>query len=95
MKEMYREYLKSFFAEFIANDKPILLKYDGEYYFPIFKVYTDARFGGDFPMKEWKKSLPYFVKRIKELIINHYIFIHQKVIHLQLFHYQNGEDYVP
>lgn len=41
--------LVSFFAEFIANDKPILLKYDGEYYFPIFKVYTDARFGGDFP----------------------------------------------
>jgi microcin C transport system permease protein len=36
-------------AEFIANDKPILLKYQGEYYFPIFKVYTDARFGGDFP----------------------------------------------
>ena len=39
----------SLFAEFIANDKPIILKYQGEYYFPIFKVYTDARFGGDFP----------------------------------------------
>lgn len=41
--------LLSFFAEFIANDKPILLKYENEYYFPVFKVYTDARFGGDFP----------------------------------------------
>ncbi|MBQ2882466.1 MAG: ABC transporter permease [Alphaproteobacteria bacterium] len=41
--------LLSLFAEFIANDKPIILKYQGEYYFPIFKVYTDARFGGDFP----------------------------------------------
>lgn len=41
--------LISFFAEFIANDKPIFLKYEDEYYFPIFKVYTDARFGGDFP----------------------------------------------
>ena len=41
--------LISFFAEFIANDKPLLLKYEEEYYFPIFKVYTDARFGGDFP----------------------------------------------
>lgn len=41
--------LLSLFAEFIANDKPIVLKYQGEYYFPIFKVYTDARFGGDFP----------------------------------------------
>lgn len=42
-------FVLSIFAEFIANDKPIVLKYDGEYFFPIFKVYTDARFGGDFP----------------------------------------------
>ena len=39
----------SLFAEIIANDKPIIVKYDGEYFFPIVKVYTDARFGGDFP----------------------------------------------
>ncbi len=39
----------SFFAELLANDKPLLLKYQGEYFFPVFKVYTDARFGGDFP----------------------------------------------
>lgn len=39
----------SVFAEFIANDKPIFLKYQDEYFFPVFKVYTDARFGGDFP----------------------------------------------
>ena len=42
-------FLLSIFAEFIANDKPIVLKYEDEYFFPIFKVYTDARFGGDFP----------------------------------------------
>lgn len=42
-------FVLSIFAEFIANDKPIVLKYDNEYFFPIFKVYTDARFGGDFP----------------------------------------------
>ena len=41
--------LLSLFAEVIANDKPIVVKYDGEYFFPIAKVYTDARFGGDFP----------------------------------------------
>lgn len=41
--------LVSLFAEVIANDKPILVKYDGQYLFPIAKVYTDARFGGDFP----------------------------------------------
>lgn len=39
----------SFLAEIIANDKPIILKYQGEYFFPIARVYTDARFGGDFP----------------------------------------------
>lgn len=39
----------SFFAEIIANDKPIVLKYQGEYFFPIARAYTDARFGGDFP----------------------------------------------
>lgn len=39
----------SLFAEIIANDKPIIVKYDGEYFFPIVKIYTDARFGGDFP----------------------------------------------
>lgn len=42
-------FVLSIFAELIANDKPIVLKYDDEYFFPIFKVYTDARFGGDFP----------------------------------------------
>lgn len=41
--------LLSLGAELIANDKPIVLKYDGEYLFPIARVYTDARFGGDFP----------------------------------------------
>ncbi|MBR5599327.1 MAG: ABC transporter permease [Alphaproteobacteria bacterium] len=39
----------SLIAEVICNDKPIIVKYDGEYFFPIAKVYTDARFGGYFP----------------------------------------------
>ncbi len=41
--------IDSLFTEVVSNDKPIFLKYQNEYYFPIFKVYTDARFGGDFP----------------------------------------------
>ncbi len=36
------------FAEFIANDKPFLVKYDGAYYVPIFKMYTEKQFGGEF-----------------------------------------------
>jgi microcin C transport system permease protein len=35
-------------AEVIANDKPIVLQYKGEYYFPVFKVYPETAFGGDF-----------------------------------------------
>ena len=39
----------SLIAEFIANDKPLWLKYKGEFYFTIFQTYTDKQFGGDFP----------------------------------------------
>src|SRR5579883_1512674 len=38
----------SLFAEFIANNKPFLVKYDGAFYMPIFKMYTEQEFGGDF-----------------------------------------------
>ena len=38
----------SLFAEFIANDKPILVKYRGEYFTPIFNFYPETQFGGDF-----------------------------------------------
>ncbi|MEN8656459.1 ABC transporter permease [Marivita sp.] len=38
----------SLFAEFIANDKPILVQYRGEYYTPIFNFYAETEFGGDF-----------------------------------------------
>lgn len=38
----------SLFAEFIANDKPILIKYRGDFYMPIFRFYPETTFGGDF-----------------------------------------------
>ena len=38
----------SMVAELIANDKPILMKYNGEFYFPVFTMYTEKTFGGDF-----------------------------------------------
>ena len=37
----------SLFAEFIANDKPILVKHKSEYYVPIFNFYPETAFGGD------------------------------------------------
>ncbi len=38
----------SLFAEFLANDKPILVNYRGDYFMPIFKFYPETAFGGDF-----------------------------------------------
>ncbi|MGH6750308.1 MAG: ABC transporter permease, partial [Methyloceanibacter sp.] len=38
----------SLFAELIANDKPILVEYEGNYYWPIFKSYPETAFGGVF-----------------------------------------------
>ncbi|PID41403.1 MAG: ABC transporter permease [Proteobacteria bacterium] len=36
------------FAELIANDKPLIVHYDGDYYFPIVKMYKETEFGGEF-----------------------------------------------
>jgi microcin C transport system permease protein len=38
----------SLFAELIANDKPILLRYQGAFYFPVVATYSEKTFGGDF-----------------------------------------------
>ncbi|PCJ98630.1 MAG: ABC transporter permease [Zetaproteobacteria bacterium] len=35
-------------AEFIANDKPIMLSYKGDMYFPVLINYPETAFGGDF-----------------------------------------------
>lgn len=38
----------SLFAELLANDKPIVVNYRGDYYFPIYRFYPETAFGGDF-----------------------------------------------
>ncbi len=38
----------SLFAEFIANDQPLLVSYQGELRAPIFSFYSETDFGGDF-----------------------------------------------
>ena len=37
------------FSELVANDRPLLVRYDGSFYFPILKSYAETTFGGDFP----------------------------------------------
>jgi microcin C transport system permease protein len=39
----------SLFAELLANDKPILIYYDGGFYSPLVRDYPETTFGGDFP----------------------------------------------
>ena len=41
----------SLFAEFIANDKPLVLAYEERLYFPIFKRYAEVEFGGVFEVE--------------------------------------------
>lgn len=38
----------SLFAEFMANDNPILVKYNEQLYMPVFKAYDELTFGGNF-----------------------------------------------
>ena len=35
-------------AGFIANDKPLVVRYDGGWYFPVFREYPETTFGGKF-----------------------------------------------
>lgn len=38
-------------AELVANDKPLVLKAGGHYYFPVFKRYTEQQLGGVLPFQ--------------------------------------------
>jgi microcin C transport system permease protein len=41
-------FLGSLCAEMLANDKPIVVNYRGEFYFPAYRFYPETAFGGDF-----------------------------------------------
>jgi microcin C transport system permease protein len=41
-------FLGSLGAEFVANDRPLLVYFDGGLYAPVFKAYPETVFGGDF-----------------------------------------------
>lgn len=54
----------SCFAELIANDKPLIVKYKDSYLFPMATVYSDAFFGGDFPTEADYKD-PFIIEQIE------------------------------
>ena len=38
----------SLFAEFIANDRPLVIRFNGHWYFPVLEDYSEDAFGSDF-----------------------------------------------
>src|SRR5262245_1007630 len=38
----------SLFAELISTDKPLIVRYEGQTYFPVLRDYSEKTFGGDF-----------------------------------------------
>lgn len=41
-------FVTAMFAEIVANDKPIVVRYQGELYWPAYNFYPETTFGGDF-----------------------------------------------
>ena len=41
-------FVASLFGEFLANDRPLLVRYDNAWYFPVLKDYSGDTFGSDF-----------------------------------------------
>ena len=39
----------SLLAEVLSNDKPLIARYDGQWYLPVFQTLPETTFGGDFP----------------------------------------------
>lgn len=54
----------SLFAEFIANDRPLLIYHSGQLYVPVFQEYAETDFGGVFPTEADYRD-PYLQALIK------------------------------
>ena len=58
-------FILSLFSELIANDKPLIIKYNSQYMLPIFNSYSDADFNGDFPTDADYNDV-YIINNIKQ-----------------------------
>lgn len=54
----------SLFAEALSNDKPLVLSYEGQYYFPLWNVYPETTFGGDFDTETNYRD-PFILERLQ------------------------------
>ncbi|NOR23884.1 MAG: ABC transporter permease subunit [Desulforhopalus sp.] len=55
----------SLMAEVVSNDSPLLVKYDGKFYFPIFVSYPEVTFGGDFETETDYRD-PFILEKLQE-----------------------------
>ncbi len=58
-------FVLTLFAEFVANDKPFLVSYQGEWYSPVFKAYPETDFGGQFKTEADYRD-PYLAEKIEQ-----------------------------
>lgn len=55
----------SLFADLLANEKPLLVAFDGRLFFPLLEAYPETRFGGEFPTEADYRD-PYVRRLIEE-----------------------------
>lgn len=58
-------FVVTLFAELVANDRPIVVSYQGSLYFPVVKDYPEVTFGGDFLTYTDYRD-PYIARKIAE-----------------------------
>ena len=58
-------FVLTLFAEFIANDKPFMVRVDGKFFFPAVVTYSETAFGGEFETAADYRD-PYLQKLIAE-----------------------------
>ncbi len=58
-------FILTLFSELIANDRPLLVRYDNQFYFPILVSYPETAFGGDFETEAEYRD-PFVTELIEE-----------------------------
>lgn len=53
----------SLFAEVLSNDKPLLIRYEGQYYYPLLRMYPETVFDGDFDTETDYRD-PYILEKL-------------------------------
>lgn len=65
LKILLSLFVLSLCADFITNDKPLMISYQGQYYFPVLKKYSEKTFGGTFETEADYRD-PYLLEKIEE-----------------------------